>query len=119
MVATDGKKARGLDEQKVPFGCSRNASFWWDQGTGVYPTLTLNLTLTSTQTKTDQKRAGNAAASLSHRTRKFADNSERGRRFRTADHAYSIIKAKPALKIFANICNTYSRFLVLLGCSAC
>ena len=52
-------------------GCSRIASFWWDQGTGVDPTqpitltLTLSLTLTRTRTKTGQKRARNAGTPLS------------------------------------------------------
>ena len=52
-------------------GCSRIASLWWDQGTGVDPTqpitltLTLSLTLTRTRTKTGQKRARNAGTPLS------------------------------------------------------
>ena len=64
-------------------GCSRIASFCWDQGTGVHPTqpINLTLTLTPTRTKTGQKRARNAAAPLSHRRRNFADNSERGPNF--------------------------------------
>ena len=48
-------------------GCSRIASFSWDQGTGVDPTqpITLTLTLARIHTKTGQKRARNAAAPLS------------------------------------------------------
>ena len=73
--------------------CSRIASFWWDQGTGVDPTqpITLTLTLIGTRTKKGPKRARNAAAPLSHRTRKYADISERGPRFLSADHAYTIV----------------------------
>ena len=33
---------------------------------------------------------------------KFADNSELGPRFRSADHDHAIIKTKPALKILTN-----------------
>ena len=34
-------------------GCSRIASFWWDQGTGVDPTRPIALTLTLTPTRTN------------------------------------------------------------------
>ena len=97
-------------------GCSRIASFSWDQGTVVDPTqpttLTLTLTLTPTRTKTGQKRSRNAARRLSHRTRKFADNSEPGPRFRSTDHAHPTIKTKPARKILANMIVIFTRFLI-------
>ena len=79
-------------------GHSCIASLWRAHGTGVDPTQpvtqTRTRTRTRTRTKTNQKRTRNAATPLSYRTRKFADNSELGPRFRSADHDYSIIKTK-------------------------
>ena len=62
-------------------GCSRIASFSWDQGTGVDPTqpTTLILTLSSIRTKTAQKRTRT-------RLRRFRTEGEKSPTVLSADH---------------------------------
>ena len=93
-------------------GCSRIASFWWNQGTGVDPTQPLTLLLTPARTQNGLTRLWRSAL-LWHRTRNSPSNlnADHDSEVRTMPICFSNMFTMSYINIVLNIIPTLMRVI--------